>query len=177
MCILFSKRQKTSQLEYKSYDQKKQLTGIIRQKIKDITTNGDNVSATVQAEYFDKDEKETYKSEFGVKCENGTFYIDMKNFINGQSMEAYKDMEVAVESNELQMPSSLKAGDQLNDGTITMTVSNQGTKFMTMATTISNRKVEAKETITTEAGTFECYKISSDIASKMGFMNIKAKIG
>lgn len=174
-CIFYYPKTKDATLEYKSYDQKDKLTGISRQKIKDVTVSGDNVSAVIEAKYFDKDEKETYKNEFNVKCENGVFYIDMKNFMNPETMAAYKDMEMAIESSDLQMPSSLKAGDALGDGSITITISNQGMKMMTMATTITNRKVEAKENITTGAGTYECYKITSDILTKAGFMNVKGK--
>jgi hypothetical protein len=39
---------------------------------------------------------------------------------------------------------------------------------------VFNRKVEAVENLTTPAGTFECYKISYDIATKM-MVNVKAK--
>jgi len=45
---------------------------------------------------------------------------------------------------------------------------------MTMTINISNRKVEAVESLTTPAGTFECYKISYDVATKM-MVNVKSK--
>jgi hypothetical protein len=35
--------------------------------------------------------------------------------------------------------------------------------MMNMTTKVYNRKVEAIEKVTTEAGTFECYKISYDV--------------
>ncbi|MBL4560545.1 MAG: hypothetical protein JKX79_06125 [Labilibaculum sp.] len=42
-----------------------------------------------------------------------------------------------------------------------------------MTTNIVNRKVEAHENITTPAGTFKCCKISEDVKSKMGFVNVQ----
>ena len=45
---------------------------------------------------------------------------------------------------------------------------------MNITMNISNRKVDAVESITTPAGTFECYKISYDVAMKM-MMNMKSK--
>ena len=45
---------------------------------------------------------------------------------------------------------------------------------MNMNISISNRKVEAAENLTTPAGTFECYKISCDVAIKM-MINVKTK--
>jgi hypothetical protein len=50
-----------------------------------------------------------------------------------------------------------------------MTISNQGVKMMTMTVVVTNRKVEAVENITVPAGTYECYKITYDIESKMMF--------
>ena len=35
--------------------------------------------------------------------------------------------------------------------------------MMNMTTTVHNRKVEAVERVTTEAGTFECFKVSYDV--------------
>jgi hypothetical protein len=46
--------------------------------------------------------------------------------------------------------------------------------IMNMTINVSNRKVEAVENLTTPAGTFECYKISFDVATKM-MINVKSK--
>lgn len=43
-----------------------------------------------------------------------------------------------------------------------------------MSFMVTNRKVIGKESVTTPAGTFECYKISYDIATKM-MINMKTK--
>jgi hypothetical protein len=83
-------------------------------------------------------------------------------------MDAYKDMEVKVETEDMHMPGSLKAGDVLDDGEMTMKISNQGFTFMTIKVKVYNRKVEAIENVTTPAGTFECAKISYDIDTKVG---------
>jgi len=45
---------------------------------------------------------------------------------------------------------------------------------MNITIAITNRKVEAVENVTTPAGTFECYKISYDIDTKMMF-TVKVK--
>jgi hypothetical protein len=43
---------------------------------------------------------------------------------------------------------------------------------LTFRTDITNRKVLAKETITTEAGSFKTVKVSEDISSKLGFVKV-----
>lgn len=101
-----------------------------------------------------------------MKCENGTFYFEMNNMMSGQS---YKEGEVDIKSDDSDMPANLAVGQTLKDGTITMTMKNTAVQMMNMRITVKNRKVEAIETITTPAGTFECYKISYNVESKMMF--------
>jgi hypothetical protein len=84
-------------------------------------------------------------------------------------------MEVSVEGGSLEMPSGMKAGDMLKDGDLKMSFSSGGMNVMNMAVSVTNRKVEAVENLTTPAGTFECYKISYDIATKMMGINVKMK--
>ena len=43
-----------------------------------------------------------------------------------------------------------------------------GTVIMNMFVNITNRKVEGKESVTTPAGTFDCFKITYDIETKFG---------
>jgi len=166
-CSFYYPKTKGATLEYKSYDKKNGLTGMTRHRVKDITQSGNTVSATIAVESFDKKEKLLGTNEFTVKCEGGIYYIDMKNYMNSEALAAYEDMDISIESDNLEMPSSLKVGDKLNDGSLLITVSSSGMKLMTMTTNITNRKVDAKEKITTDAGTFDCYKISYDISTKM----------
>ncbi|MFO7658037.1 MAG: hypothetical protein R6W78_13320 [Bacteroidales bacterium] len=171
-CLFFYPKTKGSVLEYKNYDKKNALTGISRHKVIEIIQNPGMVTAVIEVEAFDKKEKTLGKNELTVKCQDGIYYVDMKNYVSPETLAAYKDMDVKVETENLQIPASIKPGDVLKDGSITITISNAGMKLMTLTTTISNRKVEAKEQVTTEAGTFDCYKISSLITSK-SIMTIK----
>jgi hypothetical protein len=174
-CSFYYPKTKGATLEYKSFDKKNSLTSITRHQVKDITQSGNAVSATIEVKAFDKKEKFLGVNEFTVKCEDGTYYIDMKNYMNSEALAAYEDMDIKIESDNLEMPSSIKVGDRLNDGSLMITVSSSGMKLMTMTTDISNRKVEAEEKVTTDAGTFDCYKISYDLTTKMMMtMNLSA---
>jgi hypothetical protein len=61
----------------------------------------------------------------------------------------------------------MNTGDQLKDGAFTMDIDNNGLK-QSISMNITERKVESKESVTTPAGTWDCYKISYK-----GKMNIK----
>jgi hypothetical protein len=173
-CKLYYPETENAQLEYKNFDKKNKLTGTSVQKVKTITRSTHSVAATIEAEYFDNKGASQGKSELTARCENGIFYVDMSKFINQESMEGFKDMEMKVEGGSLEMPSKLNAGDMLKAGDMKMTFSSNGTPVMTMTINVSNRKVEAVQDLTTDAGTFKCYKISYDITTKMMF-TIKAK--
>jgi hypothetical protein len=163
-----------SQLEYKQYDKKGNLSGSSIQKVTDFKKTGTGYEVGVSAESFDAKGKSMGTMQLEAHCENGIFYIDMKNLMGQQSMEAYKDMEMKIEGGTLELPANMKAGDMLKNGNMSISFASNGMSIMNMSFTISNRKVEALENITTPAGTFECYKISYDIATKM-MVNVKTK--
>jgi hypothetical protein len=91
-----------------------------------------------------------------------------------KSTEGLKDMEMKMEGGFLEMPSKLNAGDMLKPGDMKMVFTSGGATIMTMTINITNRKVEAVQDVKTEAGTFTCYKITYDLATKM-MLSIKAK--
>jgi hypothetical protein len=163
-----------TQLEYKQYDKKGGLTGSSIQKITDIKKSGNSVEVKVSAESFDAKGKSLGTMQLAARCEGGIYYIDMKNLMGQQSMESYKDMEMKVEGGNLEMPNAMKAGDVLKSGDMKIAFSSGGMTIMNMSFSVTNRKVEAVENLTTPAGTFECYKISYDVATKM-MVNVKTK--
>jgi hypothetical protein len=163
-----------TQLEYKQYDKKGGLTGSSIQKVTDIKKSGDSYEVKISAESFDAKGKSLGTMQMAAHCENGIYYIDMKNLMGQQSMEAYKDMEMKIEGGNLEIPSSMKAGDLLKNGDMKIAFSSGGMTIMNMSFSVTNRKVEAVESVTTPAGTFDCYKISFDVATKM-MVNVKTK--
>jgi hypothetical protein len=162
-------------MEYKQYDKKGGLSGSSIQKITAIKKSASSTEVAVSSESFDAKGKSMGTANLKARCEGGIFYIDMTNYLNQQSTQDYKDMEMTVEGGNLEMPSGMKAGDVLKDGDMKMSFSSSGMTVMNMAVSITNRKVEAVENITTPAGTFECYKISYDIATKMMGIGVKMK--
>jgi len=168
-CKMYLPATENAQMEYKSFDKKNKLTGTNIQRIKELKKSPGAIAATIEAEYFDSKGASQGKAEMTARCEKGVYYIDMKNYLNQQSMESYKDMEMSIEGGALEMPSSLNVGDILKSGEMKISFSSGGMTFMNLSISISNRKVEAKEDVATDAGTFSCYKISYDATTKMGF--------
>ncbi|HPG33491.1 MAG: hypothetical protein H6541_05560 [Lentimicrobiaceae bacterium] len=153
-------------IETKSYDAKGRLTGTNQQTILAVEPMATGLTMKVQSEQFDDKDKPTFSQVLGMRCENGVFYMDMKNFLDPKTMGGMKDMEMTVDGLDLEFPNVLQVGQTLNDGNINMGVLSGGMQIMSMSVKMYNRKVEAIESVTTPAGTFECYKLTYDMDIK-----------
>lgn len=152
-----------------SYNPKGKPEGKTLQQVTSYAPQGNGFVARVHSVVFDKKDKEVMNADLEYRCESGTMVVDMRNFVNEEQMKAFGSYEMQVESENLEIPSTLKVGQSLKDGSITLTATNSPIPI-TMSVTITNRKVEGKESITTPAGTFDCYKITSTSTAhtKMG---------
>ncbi len=153
-------------IETKNYDAKGKLSGTNQQTILAVEQMAGGLSLKVKSEQFDNKDKPLSTQELGMRCENGVFYLDMKNFLDPNTMGGMKDMEMSVDGLDLEFPNVLQVGQTLKDGDIQVKFMSGGMSIMNMSVKIYNRKVEAIENITTPAGTFECYKLSYDMDVK-----------
>ena len=156
--------------EMRSYDQRDRLTSITRQEILDKTVSGNDVRVKVRTTSYDNDENEILTGDLEIVCEDGVFSFDLRDYLDPNTLAAYEDMGIEITADNLLYPANMSAGDQLPDGELQMVVKSGQTTILTLILTISNRKIEEIENITTDAGTFSCYKISYDISTKAGFI-------
>ena len=159
-CKQFYFLQNNKVVEMTIYNKKGDVTGKNVYNITDVQTSGGVTTSTINSEMFDKKGKSTVKATNNVKCSGGVIQMDMKMMIPQQQMEQFKSGEAKVEPVYLEYPASMKAGDQLKDANFKMTGEN-GPMTYTLTMNITDRKVEGKESVTTTAGTWDCFKISS----------------
>lgn len=151
-------------MEMKNYDEKGKLTGTVRQTVTDVNNTAGGVEIKVSSEQLDDKNKSLGVQDLEMRCEGGVFYMDMKNFFNQAAMGGQNSTEMSVDATDLVFPSNLKVGESLPDGSLTISMPP-----LTMGVNISNRKVVSIENVTTPAGTFESYKISYDVETKIPF--------
>lgn len=173
-CVYYCPVKEGTVTETKRYDAKDKLQSTDKQTILSKQTSGSDVSFTIKSESYDNKNVLQSNKNLTFQCKNGVFSFDMQNFLDPATMSAYKDMQCDITAKNLDMPSVLTAGLALPEGNVQMKVSSQGMTLMNMTINITNRKVEAIEKITTPAGTFDCFKISYDIETKM-MMKIQSK--
>ncbi|MBX9852286.1 MAG: DUF3108 domain-containing protein [Cytophagaceae bacterium] len=165
---------KGATFERESYDKGDKKTSKTKSTVKDVITNGSKKEATVQVEsYNKKDEKESV-NDVKFTCDGDKLYIDMSSVAKNAQMGEMKDMEFKIENSVVEIPVNPTVGQTLADAvmTITMVDKKSGQEFSKTTITMSNRKVEGKETITTSAGTFECWKISFNMKTETKAMGM-----
>lgn len=165
-------------LEYTSYNKKGREDSYQTQKVVEIRQDeGVTVYKVEASSKTDKKGDNAVVTTFEIKCDGGNFYMNMKDFTSSVNYDQYQgspDMEVLVNSDDLFYPSDLSVGQTLPEGSIEMSVEANGMRLFGSTITIKDRKVDAKESITTSAGTFECYKVSSVVETK-SVMSMESK--
>ncbi|XOV66093.1 MAG: hypothetical protein ACFHU9_10695 [Fluviicola sp.] len=154
--------------EITNYSNKDKVTGTIRYEILSVNETDSTTIYEIQADYYDKKNNQTYQSTYEASCLNGIFQLDMTAMMDGNSMAAYKDMDAEVDATEFELPpTDPSAVGPLEDGKLKVSVGSNGMNIMTMTVEVTDRKIEGVEEITTEAGTFNCLKLTQNVSTRM----------
>ena len=157
-------------LLYKSFDKKDKVINSSRLTIKQITINGNDMDITYLCESIDSKDKLLFKEDITIHKKGDKLYFDMGNFINKSVFQQNGAIpaEVQITGNTMEIPSNPNPGDALPNANVEMSL-KMGFITMKMSALVSNRKVEATEDITVQAGPLKSYKLTSLVnASAMG---------
>ncbi len=152
-----------------NYNANDKYQGKQTHEILSVEESGNMLTAKIKFVSFDKKDKVVMEDEIEFICEDGVIKLDMAQYMPENMTESFKDMEVEMEFEDLQIPQSLSVGQYLEDGSMTMTV--LGPMTMEFKVLMTDRKVMDQENITVPAGTYNAYKINSIL--KMDAMGIK----
>lgn len=94
-------------------------------------------------------------------CDGSKLSVDLTNLFGTMDMRGAK-----IEGAAIEFPLDVSEGQSLPDASYSMRMTQAG-KVMTITSIMKDRKVEAKERVTTPAGTFNCYKISANVDAKV----------
>ena len=136
-----------------------------------ITSTKKNESTiTVHSEMFDKTGQKTTGGDSEITCTGDAINVDIKSFLPPASASQFGKMDMQADGKYLVYPLKLSAGQTLKDGSASIAVNSGGTHFGDILVDITKRRVEKKETISTGAGNFECFRIGYDINVRAEFM-------
>jgi hypothetical protein len=153
-------------------------SGKMTYMISDTKKAGGTVSATVNSEFVDTKGKSITKSTNNVKCESGVMQMDMKVFIPATQQEQINSGTANASNVYLEYPANMNVGDKLKDGLMNMDYETAGGMKSSIEVSITERAVLGKESVTTPAGTWDCYKIfaKNKITSRIAGIGIPIKM-
>jgi len=145
------------ELEYSHSDPKGNIESYSKIVVKEVKKkDAKNYTVVYTTEVFDKNKKSlAAPTEISVDVVDGVITFDPIASMG----EAGKNAE--VKGTFSTFPADLVVGQDVGDYSYTL-------KMTGMSTTVSGKgKVEAKESITTKAGTFDCFKVVSEVSTKV----------
>lgn len=157
--------------QYTNYDKKNKPEGKIDYAVTEVNNNGSSTTASMNIVFTDEKGKETMTNNYQFTCEGDLVKINFESLIPDQMMQQYKDMEMTIDGTDIEIPNRLSVGQTLPDANVSLKVSIAGAMNMNINVDTVNRKVEKKESITTPAGTFDCFVIYSETKTKMMMSN------
>jgi hypothetical protein len=162
--------QNNKTIEMTVSNKKEKETGKLIYVISNVEKKGSMTLATVNSDFVDKNGKPISKATNIIQCDNGNLMMDMKMFIPSAQQAQMGDISATGTASYLEYPANMKEGDALKEASFAMDFKSQSGLGGHMSIDMTNRKVQGKETVTTPAGTWNCFKITyhSKMIFKMG---------
>ncbi len=156
---------------YDILNSKNKVTSRSVHYFKNVSGTANNKKATLAMEIIDMKKEtvvNTVESEWS--CVDGVMTFTASPIgMEGIDM-SNTSIDVKIEGDQMDLPSSFQVGQTLKDVNYRVKVGMSGMNFMDRTFQVKNRKVEARENVTTPAGTFDCFKLTytTESQGKMG---------
>lgn len=165
--VLFKEGTET---EYTMYDAKNKITGKQVNQLVSVSENQGEITSLVRSKWFDPKNKLVNEIDLTFTCKDNTLYIDLSNQLNPQILAGFQSgMELEVSGVPAAYPHHMKVGDKLEDADVHVNLLLGGSSFMKIYIKQNNQKVTARESISTAAGEFDCWRIEGDSEVKAIF--------
>lgn len=171
-CSRFYPLEEGTSFQYTLYNNKDKVEGTTDYLVTDVHNADGNTNATMKLKFTDSNGKNIIESDYKISCTDSGIKIDFQSLFPTQMKQQYEDMgmEMDITGTDIDIPNNLTVGQTLDDSNINVSMSMTGMK---MQINIDNyeRKVQDKETVTTAAGTFDCYLLTEKTKSKIMMAN------
>jgi hypothetical protein len=156
--------------EMTNYNKKDKIEGINKYEVLSADISGDVYTWKLKMLMKDKKGETFSEATTEIVCEDGIFKMDMEQFTSPAIMQSVEEMDVEIDATDIQYPTDFDENTTLPDASIKIKASMSGMTVMNIETYVTDRKVENKETIETEAGSFECLKMSQTTELKKNYL-------
>lgn len=159
-----------TEFEYTFFNKKDKQTGRVAYVVSDVTQQGDDYEAQVDATFYDKKDQTYNEFSFQVQCADGIYRANISNFINPTLTESFGSMEMKFSGDDMTIPKDLSVGMKLPDASSIMEA-ELGIIKMRMEMRITDREVVDRVSVKTPIKTFDTYKMTAQEHIKMTMMN------
>lgn len=149
--------------ELSQFNAKDKPIGKINYQINDVRKEGASTVMDIVAQVDDEKGKQRPPYTIHYTCTGNELIADMSGMMQAMQNNAMRDTEMKLKTNKLVYPGKLSVGQKLSDGQMEVEMNTNGNTMMTMNMVMANRQVASQAPLTTPAGTFDAYKITSDI--------------
>ena len=140
--------------------------------VTNVENSGNSTTADLAQEMFDKKGKTIVKSTAKIKCTGGVMMMDMKMSMPSQPGGPSAVSDVKADEIFIEYPASMDIGDALKDAKMHMDMENASGMKQSVDMEVFDRKVVAKEKVTTPAGSWDCFKITYKSKMRIKTMGI-----
>jgi hypothetical protein len=155
--------------EITHYDKKGKLESVVNHRVEELNPEDVGWSAKVKGAVTDDKGEEVTELDYLVYCRDGQLEVDFSSMVAPGFMNQAYNMNTSVSGDDVAFPQDMSVGQELPDAELAIELQAGDKTVMTLRFWMQDRKVEAQETITTPAGTFDCFKISHTFETKALF--------
>lgn len=167
-CSRYYPFKENTAFEIRSYGTDNNLIAISNYEVKDVWLTLKGEKAIIAATVEDGTQNKNSEPVLEIECtEENSIKLNYKSILPGFLMEKFSNLDYEVVDAEVEIPNDLQEGEKLPDAKITMNVRVMPI-VMKVEYKMTNRTVEANETLHTPAGTFNCKVITYDTAFEKG---------
>lgn len=169
-CSPFGLLDNTEQV-YQVQDARGKALGTVRNRVVSLGTEqreqGKKAALTVttvllKSGTYDTRNKLLHQQDLTFRCRQDTSFTDGTAELDPEKLNSFRDRRFAAEPTPLAWPNQPTVGSGLPAGGITVQVSSSAVDIAKVQGLVRNRRITGTETITTPAGTFQCYKVEAE---------------
>ncbi|RSK44000.1 TapB family protein [Hymenobacter rigui] len=153
---------------YQLQDANGKAVGTIRQRVVSLGTEQNKkktvttTTALVKSGTYDTKNHLLNQQDLTFRCRQDTSFTDGMAELNPESLRSFRDRRFAYTPTPLAWPNQPGVGTEIPSGGVSVQVSSTAVDIARVYTTVQKRRVTGMETITTPAGTFQCYRVEAE---------------
>ncbi len=148
--------------EMLSFDAKGKENGRMIYRVEKVSKVGETTLIEMNLKSFDKKGDPNMSTNYELKCTGNDMRVDASALLGEEQRKSLESFNMKFTSEDIVYPSNLSVGQTLPDGAM-HGVGGTGGMAITTDMTLTNRKVVGKESLTVPAGSFDTYKVTSDM--------------